>query len=48
MCELLWSDPQAESGRSPSKRGVGVGFGEAHVAMQSFLRCCRGRQHAGL
>ena len=29
MCELLWSDPQAEPGRSPSKRGVGVGFGES-------------------
>ena len=24
MCELLWSDPQAPAGRSPSKRGVGV------------------------
>ncbi len=43
MCELLWSDPQAEPGRSPSKRGVGVGFGEAYVAMQSFLCCSRGR-----
>ncbi len=28
MCELLWSDPAAEPGRSPSKRGVGVAFGE--------------------
>ncbi|KAI8973482.1 Metallo-dependent phosphatase-like protein [Mycotypha africana] len=27
MCELLWSDPQAEMGRSPSKRGVGIQFG---------------------
>lgn len=27
MCELLWSDPQPQPGRSPSKRGVGVGFG---------------------
>ena len=27
MCELLWSDPQLFSGRSPSKRGVGVQFG---------------------
>lgn len=27
MCEMLWSDPQAELGRSPSKRGVGVAFG---------------------
>ena len=33
MCELLWSDPQAEPGRSPSKRGVGVAFGEDLVAM---------------
>lgn len=27
MCELLWSDPQPENGRSPSKRGVGIQFG---------------------
>lgn len=27
MCELLWSDPQPQPGRSPSKRGVGVHFG---------------------
>ncbi|KAI8974647.1 Metallo-dependent phosphatase-like protein [Pilobolus umbonatus] len=27
MCELLWSDPQPELGRGPSKRGVGVQFG---------------------
>lgn len=27
MCELLWSDPQPQIGRSPSKRGVGVQFG---------------------
>ncbi|GBG69022.1 hypothetical protein CBR_g3721 [Chara braunii] len=27
MCELLWSDPQPDNGRSPSKRGVGVAFG---------------------
>ena len=27
MCELLWSDPQALPGRSPSKRGVGCQFG---------------------
>ncbi|XP_064622307.1 serine/threonine-protein phosphatase 5-like [Lineus longissimus] len=27
MCELLWSDPQRQSGRSPSKRGVGIHFG---------------------
>lgn len=27
MMELLWSDPQAEPGRGPSKRGVGLGFG---------------------
>lgn len=27
MCELLWSDPQPQSGRAPSKRGVGVQFG---------------------
>ena len=27
MCELLWSDPSAEAGRQPNKRGVGVAFG---------------------
>ncbi|XP_077301275.1 protein phosphatase D3 [Arctopsyche grandis] len=27
MCELLWSDPQPENGRAPSKRGVGCQFG---------------------
>jgi len=27
MCELLWSDPQPQIGRSPSKRGVGIQFG---------------------
>lgn len=27
MGELLWSDPQPDLGRAPSKRGVGVAFG---------------------
>ncbi|KAL7129111.1 hypothetical protein ABFS83_13G041700 [Erythranthe nasuta] len=27
MCELLWSDPQPQLGRGPSKRGVGLSFG---------------------
>jgi len=27
MCDLLWSDPQPQNGRSPSKRGVGTMFG---------------------
>ncbi|XP_058812985.1 serine/threonine-protein phosphatase 5 [Topomyia yanbarensis] len=27
MCELLWSDPQPQNGRAPSKRGVGIQFG---------------------
>lgn len=27
MCELLWSDPQPQNGRSMSKRGVGCQFG---------------------
>lgn len=27
MCELLWSDPQAQPGRSPSNRGIGLQFG---------------------
>lgn len=28
MCEILWSDPQPRKGRGPSKRGVGLSFGE--------------------
>ena len=28
MSELLWSDPQPYLGRGPSKRGVGLSFGE--------------------
>ena len=36
MCEMLWSDPMAGVGRSPSKRGVGVAFG-ADVTSR-FLR----------
>ncbi|KAK2464265.1 hypothetical protein APHAL10511_003722 [Amanita phalloides] len=27
MCELLWTDPQDQPGRGPSKRGVGISFG---------------------
>lgn len=27
MMEMLWTDPQEESGRGPSKRGVGMQFG---------------------
>ncbi|XP_031565648.1 serine/threonine-protein phosphatase 5-like [Actinia tenebrosa] len=27
MCDLLWSDPQPQPGRSTSKRGVGIQFG---------------------
>jgi serine/threonine-protein phosphatase 5 len=27
MMEMLWTDPQPENGRGPSKRGVGVQFG---------------------
>ncbi|KAJ3632088.1 hypothetical protein Zmor_022113 [Zophobas morio] len=27
MCDLLWSDPMPQNGRSPSKRGVGLHFG---------------------
>ena len=36
MCELLWSDPQEDKGRSPSKRGVGVSFGPD--VTKSFLK----------
>ncbi|XP_046401818.1 serine/threonine-protein phosphatase 5 [Ischnura elegans] len=35
MCELLWSDPQPQNGRAPSKRGVGVQFGPD--VTESFL-----------
>ncbi|OBZ84553.1 Serine/threonine-protein phosphatase 5 [Choanephora cucurbitarum] len=35
MCELLWSDPQPQLGRSPSKRGVGIQFGPD--VTQNFL-----------
>lgn len=27
MCEMLWSDPMSDAGRSPSKRGVAIQFG---------------------
>jgi serine/threonine-protein phosphatase 5 len=27
MMEMLWTDPQPEPGRGPSKRGVGMQFG---------------------
>eukprot|EP01023_Acetabularia_acetabulum_P062475 TRINITY_DN7693_c0_g2_i9.p9 TRINITY_DN7693_c0_g2~~TRINITY_DN7693_c0_g2_i9.p9 ORF type:complete len:120 (-),score=31.65 TRINITY_DN7693_c0_g2_i9:616-975(-) len=36
MCEALWSDPSEESGRNPSKRGVGVAFGKD--VTKEFLR----------
>ncbi|XP_077226948.1 serine/threonine-protein phosphatase 5-like [Tasmannia lanceolata] len=36
MCELLWSDPQPLPGRGPSKRGVGLSFGED--VTKRFLR----------
>ncbi|XP_043272772.1 serine/threonine-protein phosphatase 5 [Venturia canescens] len=36
MCELLWSDPQPQPGRAPSKRGVGVQFGPD--VTQAFLK----------
>jgi serine/threonine-protein phosphatase 5 len=27
MCDLLWADPAAAPGHSPSKRGCSMGFG---------------------
>jgi len=27
MCDIMWSDPHPQAGRSPSKRGVGLSFG---------------------
>jgi hypothetical protein len=38
MCELLWSDPQPQAGRSPSKRGVGVGFGAPRSLRTARMR----------
>lgn len=32
MCDCLWSDPQPENGRAPSKRGCGIQFGAASLA----------------
>merc|ERR1719277_251269 len=36
MTELLWSDPQPGRGRMPSKRGVGVAFGQD--VTENFLK----------
>lgn len=36
MTELLWSDPQPGQGRMPSKRGVGVAFGQD--VTENFLK----------
>ena len=36
MCELLWSDPQPNLGRAPSKRGAGIQFGPD--VTEEFLR----------
>jgi serine/threonine-protein phosphatase 5 len=27
MCDLLWADPAKTPGRTPSKRGISIGFG---------------------
>lgn len=40
MCELLWSDPQQQNGRSPSKRGVGCQFGKKKKIKFMFLNDC--------
>ncbi|CAK9081083.1 unnamed protein product [Durusdinium trenchii] len=36
MTEMLWSDPQPGRGRAPSKRGVGVAFGQD--VTENFLK----------
>lgn len=36
MTEMLWSDPQPKHGRMPSKRGVGVAFGQD--VTENFLK----------
>jgi len=28
MCDLLWADPTYGQGRTPSKRGASMGFGQ--------------------
>jgi serine/threonine-protein phosphatase 5 len=28
MCDLLWADPSPLQGRTPSKRGASMGFGQ--------------------
>lgn len=45
MSDLLWSDPQAHFGKSPSKRGLGFSFGPdythrflAHNKLQLLIR----------
>lgn len=36
MSDLLWSDPQPQRGRAPSKRGLGFSFGPDYT--EAFLR----------
>lgn len=36
MSDLLWSDPQPQTGRAPSKRGLGFSFGPDYT--EKFLR----------
>lgn len=47
MCELLWSDPQPQNGRSPNPRGVALCFGPdvtARFLERNGLRLGRGRR----
>ena len=47
MCDLLWSDPQAADGRSPSKRGVGssrragIYPDRSSLRLRIFAKICR-------
>jgi diadenosine tetraphosphatase ApaH/serine/threonine PP2A family protein phosphatase len=47
MCEILWSDPQPQAGRGPSKRGVGLSFG-ADVTKKFLDDNNLGRLHSKL
>lgn len=41
MCDILWADPIPGFGRTPSKRGVSMGFGEdiSHTFLDNNKLC---------
>lgn len=38
FCDLLWSDPQKESGKKPNRRGTSIQFGPDGLYSQFFLK----------